>query len=222
MGTAACRVKAMAKAGSGAVATVDGRALRWEHRKPELLRAATDYVLRTGVADLTLRPLGAAIGASITSLNRQFGSKDQLIRAVCEEIHGQMATAFDEFWASSNGRPIEVLRALWNLWLAPEYERQFAFLFELHGLALRQPEKYEWFARSVVKDWKAPLESALRQDGVHPDQAEALSTLAVAIIRGLYLDKSITGDVDRVGAAYELSLNLLASTLEATRANQGK
>src|SRR6185437_15712547 len=98
----------MVNAAEGESATPDGRALRWERRRPELLRAATEYVLETGVADLTLRPLGAAIGASITTLIRQFGSKDELVHEVCREIHGQMVGAFDQFWASSDGRPIEV------------------------------------------------------------------------------------------------------------------
>jgi AcrR family transcriptional regulator len=208
----------MAEAGSGVATSADGRALRWEHRKPELLRAATDYVLETGVADLTLRPLGAAIGASITTLIRQFGSKDELIREVCKEIHGEMTAAFDRFWASSDGRPIEVLRALWDLWLAPEYERQFVLLFELYGLALRQPGSYEWFVQSVVHDWRAPLENALRHDGVDPAKAEALATLVVGIIRGLYLDRAATGDASRVNDAYDLALDLLGPAFKPSDA----
>lgn len=204
----------MANATDGDSATTDGRALRWEHRKPELLRAATEYVLEMGVVDLSLRPLGAAIGASITTLIRHFGSKDELIQQVCQEIHGQMISAFDQFWASSNGRPLEVLRALWNLWLTPEYSRQFVFLFELYGLALRRPEEYEWFAQSVVHAWIAPLEDALRADGVEAEHARDLATLVVGIIRGLYLDKAATGDDDRVNRAYERSLMLLAPAFE--------
>ncbi|SER77202.1 TetR/AcrR family transcriptional regulator [Mycolicibacterium nivoides] len=204
----------MANAIDGDSTTTDGRSLRWEHRRPELLRAATEYVLEKGVTDLSLRPLGAAIGASITTLIRQFGSKDELIQEVCQEIHGQMVSAFDGFWASSEGRPLEVLRELWNLWLAPEYSRQFIFLFELYGLALRKPENYEWFAQSVVHAWIAPLEDALCAQGVDADSARELATLVVGIIRGLYLDMVATGDDDRVNRAYERSLVLLTPALE--------
>lgn len=206
----------MVNAAESESATTDGRALRWEHRRPELLRAATEYVLETGVAALTLRPLGAAIGASITTLIRQFGSKDELIHEVCREIHGQMVSAFDQFWASSEGRPIEVLRALWNLWLAPEYSRQFVFLFELYGLALREPDRYEWFAQSVVHDWTTPLENALLTDGIDAKKARDLATLVVGIIRGLYLDNAATHDAERVNSAYELVLVLLGPAFEPT------
>jgi len=204
----------MAKAVESESASTDGRALRWEHRRPELLRAATEYVLETGVADLTLRPLGAAIGASITTLIRQFGSKDELIREVCQEIHGQTVAVFDQFWASSDGRPIEVLRGMWNLWLVPEYSRQFVFLFELYGLALREPDRYEWFAQSAVRAWMTPVENALRADGVDAEKAQDLVTLALGIIRGLYLDMAATGDTERVTRAYERALTLLAPAFE--------
>ncbi|MGW8537997.1 TetR/AcrR family transcriptional regulator [Rhodococcus qingshengii] len=206
----------MIKAAPGATGTAtDGRTLRWAYRKTELLNAATDYALNTGVAELTLRPLGEAIGASITTLIRQFGSRDELIREVCQQIHSQAIEAFDQFWASRSGNPAEVLRDLWNLWLDPEYSRQFIFLFELYGLALRDPEHYEWFASSVVYDWIAPLEDALIADGVDAVKAKTLATVVVGIIRGLYLDMAATRDVDRVSAAYEMAVTLLDPVLES-------
>ncbi|MEU4838529.1 TetR/AcrR family transcriptional regulator [Nocardia testacea] len=208
----------MAMTADDAAAGTDGRALRWEHRKPELLRAATDYVLETGVADLTLRPLGAAIGASITTLIRQFGSKDDLIRDICQEIHGQMVEAFDQFWARSKGHPVEVLRSLWNLWLAPEYSRQFVFLFELYGLALREPDRYEWFLTSIVHDWIAPLEAALLSEGIDEVRVRTATTLVLGIVRGLYLDIAATGDLERVGAAYDMAMTLLGPALESAGA----
>ncbi|OMC40862.1 hypothetical protein A5742_32050 [Mycolicibacterium fortuitum] len=206
----------MANAVEGESAVTDGRALRWEHRKPQLLQAATEYILENGVADLTLRPLGAAVGASITTLIRQFGSKEELIHEVCREIHGQMISAFDQFWARSDGRPVDVLRALWNLWLGPEYSRQFVFLFELYGLALREPDRYEWFAQSVVHDWKTPLENALRASGIDSDKARDIATLVLGIIRGLYLENAATHGTDRVNSAFELALVLLTPALEQT------
>ncbi|MGV0585282.1 TetR/AcrR family transcriptional regulator [Mycobacteroides chelonae] len=206
----------MAKAAQGGSAATDGRALRWEHRKPQLLQAATEYMLEKGVADMTLRPLGSAVGASITTLIRQFGSKEELIHEVCREIHGQMVSAFDQFWFHSDGRPVEVLRALWQLWLAPQYSRQFVFLFELYGLALREPDRYEWFAQSVVHDWKTPLETALRAGGIDEEKARDVATLVVGIIRGLYLEKAATQSADRVNRAFEFALTLLTPVLELT------
>jgi AcrR family transcriptional regulator len=173
-----------------------------------------DYVLDTGIADLRLRPLGAAIGVSNTTLIRQFGSKDEIIRDVCQEIHADMVDALDQFWKRSNGRPADVLRALWNLWLAPEYARQFTFLFELYGLALRQPERFEWFATGVVYDWLKPLEAALIDEGMEQTQARTMSTLIMGVVRGLYLDMAGTNDVERASAAFEMAMNLIETATQ--------
>src|SRR5689334_23332929 len=49
-------------------------------RREELLEAAYRYALEHGLADLSLRPLAAAIGSSPRVLLYLFGSKDGLIR----------------------------------------------------------------------------------------------------------------------------------------------
>jgi len=180
-----------------------------------LLDAATSYALEVGVAELTLRPLAEAIGSSIASLNRQFGSKDGLVREVCQDLHSQMVRSLAESWTETSGQPAEVLRALWDLWLAPEYDRQFTFLFELYGMAVRHPERYTWFADSVVRDWMAPLEKALVANGHPADQARTVTTLVMAIIRGLRLDLAATGEVSRVDLAYDMALTILEPRLNA-------
>ncbi|WP_349426047.1 TetR/AcrR family transcriptional regulator [Microbacterium sp. LWS13-1.2] len=207
----------MTETGREPALAVDGRAKRWENHRPALLHAATEYALETGVAELTLRPLAQAIGTSITSLVRQFGSKDELIHEICRDLQARMVTALQELWRATAGDPAEVLRALWQMWLTPEYMRQFAFLFELYGLALRHPDRYEWFANSVVEEWMTPFEDALIAQGHDLDRARNLTTLVLGIVRGLHLDLAATQDVDRVNAAFELSLRALAPALAATQ-----
>lgn len=51
-------------------------------RQTELLEAAYRYALDHGLADLSLRPLAAAIGSSPRVLLYLFGSKDGLVRAL--------------------------------------------------------------------------------------------------------------------------------------------
>lgn len=178
-----------------------------------MLEAATAYALDVGVADLTLRPLAEAIGTSITSLNRQFGSKEGLVREVCQGLHRQMTHALDAAWDQTSGRPIDVLRALWELWLAPYYDQQFRFLFELYGMALRHPERYRWFADSVVRDWMTPLETSLVASGHSPDAARTTTTLVLAVIRGLRLDLAATGETDRIAQAFDVALEVLTPRL---------
>ncbi|MBA8815568.1 AcrR family transcriptional regulator [Microbacterium halimionae] len=195
---------------AGTSGAIDGRAKRWEDHRPTLLRAATEYALDTGVSSLTLRPLAQAIGTSITSLIRQFGSKDELVQEICRDLQTRMVIALHDRWRATSGDPAEALRALWGMWLTPEYMRQFAFLFELYGLALRDPERYEWFANSVVEEWMEPFEQALLANGHSRAHARDLTTLVLGIVRGLHLDLAATNDLDRVNSAFEFALDSLA------------
>jgi AcrR family transcriptional regulator len=51
-------------------------------RRAELLEVAYAYVLRTGIAEITLRPLARAVGSSPRVLLFLFGSKEGLLQAL--------------------------------------------------------------------------------------------------------------------------------------------
>ncbi|MBF6451076.1 TetR/AcrR family transcriptional regulator [Nocardia aobensis] len=165
----------------------------------------TDYVLAHGVATLTLRPLAEAIGVTITTLIRQFGSKDELVEEVCRGIHRTTLHTLANDPELEGLTPTQTLDVLWARWLDPAQARQFVFLFELFGLALRDPERYEWFTSSVVEDWIKPVEDALVADGRSADEARILATVTLALLRGLHMDLAATKDRDRVDAAYRLA-----------------
>lgn len=191
----------------------DGRTRRWEHRRAELLAAATDYVLTHGVATLTLRPLAEALNVTITTLIRQFGSKDQLIEEVCRGIHRTTVHTLANDPELEGLTPTQTLDVLWSRWLDPAQARQFVFLFELFGLALRDPEAYAWFTSSVIADWLKPIEDALVATGKTVDDARVLATVTLALLRGLHMDLAATHDHDRVDAAYRLAAAALAMDL---------
>ncbi|AWG62978.1 TetR/AcrR family transcriptional regulator [Mycobacteroides abscessus] len=196
-------------ASDGAVA--DGRTLRWEHRRPELLSAVTEYVLANGVAGLTMRPLAEGVGVTIATLIRQFGSKDQLVEEVCRGIH---ATTLETLISDPelNGlSPRDTLNALWARWLDPVQARPFVFLFELLGMSFREPDRYRWFSTSIVADWLAPIEAALISEGKSAGEARIVATAVLALIRGLQMDLATTGDRSRVDAAYGAAIDALAA-----------
>lgn len=64
----------------------DGRRVRHQHRRPELLEAVTEYILENGLTDLALRPLAVEIGVTHSTLLRHFSTKDDLIFAVIERF----------------------------------------------------------------------------------------------------------------------------------------
>lgn len=191
----------------------DGRTTRWEHRDDELLAAATDYVLDKGVASLTMRPLAEAVGVTITTLIRRFGSKNELIEHICRNIHADMLDALAHDPELQDLDPRQILDVLWNRWLDPAQSRQFVFLFELVGVALRDPDGYGWFTTSVIEDWLKPIEDVLTTGGMDLQRARTLGTVVLSLLRGLHMDLAMTGDTERIHAAYRVVIDAMAGQL---------
>ncbi|WP_050777957.1 TetR/AcrR family transcriptional regulator [Micromonospora sp. ATCC 39149] len=189
---------------------VDGRTLRFQHRRPELLAAATEYVLDHGTAGLSLRPVAQALGVTHATLLRHFSSKDELIKCVLEKIRTDLfaqVTADRELQEA--GSTAQLLRITWRRLCEPKEQRQFLLLFEMvAGKVWRSRDGGE-LARSMEDAFVDFISGWLRQDGWAPEDASALATLLLAQIRGLQLDLLISGDRARVDRAFEFALALL-------------
>ena len=177
-------------------------------RQQELLEAAYAYALCNGLADLSLRPLAAAIGSSPRVLLFLFGSKEGLIRALLSRaradeltylgtLRGQqdksgVATAGRDVWAWLAAPPHRALLVLWT----EGYARSL----------LGEPGPWAEFAAETVSDWLDLL--AARQPAGRRDTAagRAERTLLLAVLRGALLDLLATGDTARVTRAVELHL----------------
>ncbi|MGY3554587.1 AcrR family transcriptional regulator [Williamsia sp. R60] len=153
------------------------------------------------------------MGITIATVVRQFGTKEALIEEVSRSINADLLRTLRDDPELADLSPAQTLRTLWRRWLDPAQGRQFRMLFELYALALRHPEQYRWFTESIVTDWLPQIESPLISDGVDPAAARQLSTLVLAVLRGLHLDLVATGDVDRVDAAFELAMATLDPAL---------
>ncbi|AXE89557.1 TetR/AcrR family transcriptional regulator [Streptomyces sp. Go-475] len=189
---------------------VDGRTLRFQHRRPELLAAATEYVLDHGIAGLSLRPVAQALGVTHATLLRHFSSKDELIKCVLEKIRTDLfaqVTADRELQEA--GSAAQLLRITWRRLCEPKEQRQFLLLFEVvAGKAWQSGDGGE-LARSMDAEVVDFISGWLRQDGWEPEDASALATLLLAQIRGLQLDLLVSGDRARVDRAFEFALALL-------------
>jgi AcrR family transcriptional regulator len=158
-------------------------------RGSELLDAAYRHVLRHGLADLSLRPLAAAIGSSPRVLLFLFGSKDGLVRALLAKARADELAVLDQL---ADTAPAARVRTVWE-WLADPAHRPFLTLWvEAYGRSLIDPEG-PWvdFATRTVEDWLKLLSPV-------PDP-----TLALAVLRGALLDLLATGDRARTTRAVD-------------------
>ncbi|MFD9426573.1 MULTISPECIES: TetR/AcrR family transcriptional regulator [unclassified Streptomyces] len=189
---------------------VDGRTLRFQHRRPELLAAATEYVLEHGVSGLSLRPVAQALGVTHATLLRHFSSKDALLLAVAEKVRTDLAA-----WLVSDVElrqahsTAELVRAIWHQLCEPQGQRQFLLLFEFVGRHGEKSGEDEEPSRAIVHDWIEIIANRLAADGWPPEDASALSTLVLAQLRGLQLDLLVSGDRSRADRAIDFGVRLL-------------
>lgn len=174
---------------------------RDDARRLELLRAVIDTMAETGIGSRSLRDIAEAAGTSHRMLLHHFGSRDELLVAVVEEVerrqHETLATAPDD--------PVAAARALWAQLQAPELRPHERLFFECYARATQGEEPFARLVPSVVDGWLAAVAKRA------PDGVDAASIrLGLAVTRGLLLDLAATGDESGVDAAYERFLDLLA------------
>ncbi|MFC9245844.1 TetR/AcrR family transcriptional regulator [Streptomyces sp. NPDC057136] len=178
-------------------------------RRQELLEAAYAYALRSGLSELSLRPLAEAIQSSPRVLLYLFGSKDGLIRALLARARADELALVQEVADSRNESDglQSVARRLWR-WLSDDAHRGLLTLWvESYARSLINPGgPWTDFARDTVGDWLSLL--AACQPGAVRDTEAALAqrTLVLAVLRGALLDLLATGDAARTTAAVNLQL----------------
>lgn len=175
-------------------------------QKAALLTAFVDYVLKNGMSDLSLRPAAAALGTSPRMLLYYYNSKEELLAAAIAQARVREIEMFVREvrkWGETS--PAQIFRRVWN-WYAAERRAPYQrFFFEVYGLALQNPTKFQEFLRTVGSDFPSFTEEGLVARGFGRREARALATLSMASIRGLLLDLMTTGDRARVDAAARLA-----------------
>ena len=175
-------------------------------RRTELLEKVAAYSRQHGLADMSLRPLAAAVGSSPRVLLYFFQSKEQLVREVIAyNRREQVGLVEGELTAA----PQDAYGRLWD-WLAdPGNAHVERLFFESFALSLRdEPGPWEDYGAASVAEWLPHL----RPIAVHllpRADAEAGATLLLAVLRGLLLDLLATGDFRRTREAMDLFARVL-------------
>jgi AcrR family transcriptional regulator len=167
-------------------------------RRQELLEAAYRYVLDRGLADVSLRPLAAAIGSSPRVLLFLFGSRDGLVRALLARARADELVALERVRGA--GAPGV---AVWEWLAAPAHRPVLVLWLEAYARSLVEPDgPWAGFARQTVDDWLDVL-GAGEEDPV-------ARTGTLAVLRGALLDLLATGDAERTTAAVRRHLSGVA------------
>jgi AcrR family transcriptional regulator len=188
-----------------------------ETRPAELLDAIVTYLVKTGVAELSLRPLAKAVGSSPRVLLYYFGSKEELVVRALARLRERQRGTFGGMREAKYEQPSDACRAIWKQMSAPQSEKLFTFFFETYALALRHPRRFGEFLNNAVEDWLEFVAEPLIRRGQVRSEARVFATIVIAGFRGFMLDYCASHDHERVDRAVDLwlgSLDTISQKLE--------
>jgi AcrR family transcriptional regulator len=170
-------------------------------RKNELLDSATEYLLKNGIADLSLRPLAKAIGTSARLLIFHFTSKEILLEAVLEEIQRRVRMSFDAACLRNGGKnQASPMTQFWRWASAADQLPYWRLLYEVQFIALQHPKTYARYLRGVSIRWSAAIEVQLPVSL----RSRTLAVLCGAVFDGLMMELITTEDIKRTTSAIDL------------------
>lgn len=182
-------------------------------RRDELLELAYRYVLAHGLAELSLRPLAAAIGTSPRVLLYLFTSKDGLIRALLARARTDQLELLANTRVSGDAEladVADVADVVWQWLIAEDHRPLVTLWFEGYARSLVEPDgPWADFARQTVQDWLALLAAHQTPARRRSPTGAAERTLILAVLRGALLDLLATGDRTRTTAAVHHHLQQL-------------
>ena len=168
-------------------------------KRAELLRKVVEHLAEHGIADLSLAPTAEKLGTSKRMLLYYFGSREALI---AEAIAASRPDVSDLFRDVGDTGDLE--RAAWELWEAitrGRQQRPIRILFQVLSLAPTQPDRYAELAADAVRAMVEPLVPVYRGLGFDGLEARSRASLLISGLRGLCLDRIVTGDEERIEAA---------------------
>ncbi len=169
-------------------------------RRQQLLDALIEEFAAGGIGDRSLRDVAAAVGTSHRMLLHHFGSREDLLVAVVEEVERrQMALVADLPTDPAGG-----FAAMWADVRRPELRRLERLFFECYARAAQGEKPFDRMVPGAVDGW---LDKVASTAGGQADPA--LARLGLAVTRGLLLDLVATDDEAGVDAAAEAFATLL-------------
>lgn len=172
-----------------------------------LLAQSVDYVSRHGVADLSLRRLGEAIGSSHRMLIYHFGSRDGLLVAITAVVVQRQHEALAKDLADGGDNLVAAVRRIWARLGASHLVDNERLTFELYGRALRGDPAVALILTGLFDAWIEPMYVRLTGAGAQHWLTRDDVRLCLAVLRGLLLDRLATGDVRATTQALETFLD---------------
>jgi AcrR family transcriptional regulator len=164
-------------------------------RRQELLDAVVEEFAVHGIGDRSLRDVAAAVDTSHRMLLHHFGSRNELLLAIVEEVERRQRMLLRDLPAA----PAEAIAAMWADLRRPELRPFERLFFECYARGVQGEQPFARMLPGAVDAWLTAGKA------VDP----ALTRLGLAVMRGLLLDLVATEDDDGVDAAAQAFIDLV-------------
>ena len=158
-------------------------------RRQQLLDAVVAAFADGGIGDRSLRDIAAAVGTSHRMLLHHFGSRDELLVAIVDEVERRQMT----FAGVLPSDPAEGIEAMWSDLRRPEMRAFERLFFECYARGAQGEQPFARMLPDAVDAWLR-----LGGDGTLDP---AMIRLGLAVARGLLLDLVATDHLEGVDAA---------------------
>lgn len=169
-------------------------------RRRQLLDALIEEFAAGGVGDRSLREIAGAVGTSHRMLLHHFGSREDLLIAIVEEVERRQMRLLPELPTN----PAESFAAMWANLRRPELRESERLFFECYARGAQGEKPFTRMLPGAVDGWLAEVK-AVAGEAFDP----ALARLGLAVARGLLLDLAATDDDAGVDAAAQAFIELL-------------
>ncbi|MEB3367736.1 TetR/AcrR family transcriptional regulator [Saccharopolyspora mangrovi] len=177
---------------------VDGRKLRFQHRRGEVLTAATEHALEKGLDDLSLRKVAQSAGVSHATLVHHFASKDRLVAEIVDRVLAETLSVPD----LPRDDP-DPMRAIWRRATGERGRRYVRLFIAITGRAMYGDPALVDAVASSMRQRTELIAAGLVRHGCPEAEAQTVATSLLAGMRGLFVDLLTSGDEQRVNAAFE-------------------
>lgn len=164
-------------------------------RRQELLDAVVKECGERGIGDRSLRDVAAAVGTSHRMLLHHFGSRNELLLAIVEEVERRQRNLLRELPTE----PAAAIAAMWADLRRPELRPFERLFFECYARGVQGEQPFVSMLPGAVEAWLA--------DAGTTDPARV--RLGLAVMRGLLLDLVATDDHAGVDAAAQAFVDLV-------------
>jgi AcrR family transcriptional regulator len=163
-----------------------------ERRRTELLDAVVDAFASGGIGGRSLREVAEAVGTSHRMLLHHFGSRNELLLTIVEEVERRQAASLTDL----PDDPAEAVAAMWADLRRPELRPFERLFFECYARAAQGEAPFTRLLPAAVDGWLAAVDA---RTGGTADPG--IVRLGLAVTRGLLLDLVATNDDDGVDVA---------------------